>query len=101
MAKKTARRKKSRNEHKPNIPVPATRGGKDFALAALEKRREQAKKEKQIDNGALHAGSPMYYYCKSCGLLADTMPELWDTRLTQPKKLCDECQALKDAGWLQ
>jgi len=40
----------------------------------------------------------MYFYCISCGDLADTLPE--DYR-TQPKRLYSECQALKDSGWLE
>ncbi len=39
----------------------------------------------------------MYFYCISCGYPADEKPEGY---LTPPKKLCPECQALKDLGWL-
>ncbi|MBI4158189.1 MAG: hypothetical protein HY505_01010 [Candidatus Yanofskybacteria bacterium] len=74
----------------------ATQKGKKFALAALKKRR--ANQPKQIDNSSLYAGSPMYYYCRSCGHLAETLPEC---HTSIPKKLCDECQALKDLGWLE
>lgn len=73
-----------------------TTKGKDVALKALAHRR--AHKPKQIDNASLYAGSPMYFYCKSCGHLADTKPESYTT---PPKKLCGECQALKDLGWLE
>ncbi len=79
----------------------ATEKGKAFALEALAKRRARAEKEEKIDNSRLVAGSPMYYYCAGCGLLSDTLPENWDPRLTQPKKLCGECRALKDLGWLE
>jgi hypothetical protein len=79
----------------PVFPVPATTGGKEVALKALAYRREN--KPKQIDNGALYAGSSMYYYCKSCGHLADCLPE---SHWGRPRQLCDECQALKDLGWL-
>jgi len=74
----------------------ATEQGKAYALNCLQQRREN--KPKQIDNGSLYAGSPMYFYCKSCGHLADTKPESY---FTPPKKLCAECQALKDLGWLE
>jgi hypothetical protein len=76
----------------------ATTKGRDFALKAFAKRRRENAKEKKIDNAALCAGSPMYFYCKSCDGLADTKPESY---ITPPKKLCDECQALKDLGWLE
>lgn len=79
----------------------ATTQGKESALKALSERREQAKQEEQINNASLSAGELMYYYCKSCGLLADVLPENWDPRFTQRKKLCAECQALKDLGWLE
>ena len=74
----------------------ATVKGKKFALEALAKRRK--KKVKKINNGSLYAGSPMYYYCKSCPCLAEVLPE---THISRPKQLCDECQALKDLGWLE
>jgi len=76
----------------------ATQMGKEFALQALLARREKSSKGKQIDNSSLCAGSPMYFYCKSCGGLADVLPESY---ISPPKKLCDECQALKDMGWLE
>lgn len=74
----------------------ATVKGKEFALKALEERR--AHPPERIDNASLYAGSPMYYYCKSCGHLAAELPEgHWD----RPPRLCGECQALKDCGWLE
>jgi hypothetical protein len=76
----------------------ATEQGKEFALEALRQRREQSAKEKKIDNASLYAGSQMYFYCKSCGCLADKLPENY---ICLPKALCDECQALKDLGWLE
>jgi hypothetical protein len=74
----------------------ATEKGKKFALAVLRARR--ANKPDRIDNSSLYAGSPMYFYCISCGHLADELPEGY---MSGPKKLCDECQALKDLGWLE
>jgi hypothetical protein len=76
----------------------ATTKGKKVALQTLTKRRRENAKKKKIDNGSLYAGSPMYFYCKSCDGLADTLPESY---VSSPKKLCDECQALKDLGWLE
>lgn len=77
----------------------ATEKGKAFALKALAKRRKENEKKEKIDNSTLYAGSPMYFYCKTCGGLADTVPENYFINL--PKQLCDECQALKDLGWLE
>ena len=78
--------------------VLATQKGKEFAMQALYARREKSAKEEEIDNSSLYAGSSMYFYCKSCGSLADVLPESY---ISPPKKLCDECQALKDMGWLE
>jgi len=76
--------------------MPLTTQGKEVALAALQQRR--ARPPIRIDNASLHAGNPMYYYCKSCGTLADILPE---NHIGRPKQLCFECQALKDCGWLE
>jgi uncharacterized OB-fold protein len=70
--------------------------GKEAALKALAKRR--AHQPKQIDNASLYAGSPMYFYCRSCGHLSDTKPEGY---LSPPRRLCEDCQDLKDRGWLE
>ena len=76
----------------------ATANGKEAALLALrDRRKESAKEGYRIDNSSLPAGSPMYFYCISCGCVADVLPESYNC---QPRKLCEECQALKDLGWL-
>jgi len=74
---------------------PATLQGKDVALAALQLRREQP--PMRIDNSALPAGSPMYYYCITCGHLAGLLAE---DHIRAPPTLCEECLALKECGWL-
>jgi hypothetical protein len=65
-------------------------------MQALDDRR--ANQPEQIDNASLPAGSDMYYYCASCGHVSCVLPETWTTG---HKKLCDECQAMKDEGWLE
>jgi hypothetical protein len=40
----------------------------------------------------------MYFYCISCGHEAAALPENY---ISPPPKLCAECQALKDCGWLE
>jgi len=74
----------------------ATEKGKEFALAALKKRREKNKDKKRVDNSSLYAGSPMYFYCITCGE-EFTVPESYTAR----PSLCEECQALKALGWLE
>lgn len=68
---------------------------KDEALARLAERKANA--PEPIRNQDLYAGSPMYFYCRICGELTDTLPEGY---LGRPKKLCDECADLIDKGWL-
>lgn len=72
-----------------------TEQGREAAQAALKARRED--QPEKIDNSSLPAGSPMYFYCISCGHLSDTKPENY---LTPVKKICDECAAMKELGWL-
>ncbi|MBI4132761.1 MAG: hypothetical protein HY473_01505 [Candidatus Sungbacteria bacterium] len=74
----------------------ATTQGKDFALRALAERREWSKTRERIDNGRGYAGDPMHFDCITCG--GDiVVPENYINR----PKLCRECTALKDAGWLE
>jgi hypothetical protein len=67
----------------------------DPRLENLEQRRE-VNIGKQVDNAKLEAGSPMYYYCRTCGTLVATLPEDWYKE--QPPKNCSDCQPLIDEG---
>jgi len=69
---------------------------KEEALKALAERR--AHPPQRIDNSSLVAGSPMYYYCRSCGHQSDCLPE---SHFSAPRKLCAACEDLKDLGWLE
>lgn len=74
-----------------------TAQGKEAALEGLRQRREAAKEQKDINNSSLPAGSPMFYYCNGCGLQNIVLPE---AHLQMPPKLCTECQAMLDMGWM-
>ena len=78
------------------MPQDWTRKEQTRALVALAARREKAKKEGQIDNATLYAGSAMHYYCNHCGLESDVLPESHSER---PKHVCDACQTLIDHGY--
>lgn len=69
---------------------------KEQAVKALEKRK--ANPPKRIDNASLYAGSPMYYYCHSCGALADVLGE---EHTCAPRRLCEDCQEMNEKGWLK
>lgn len=74
-----------------------TEQGREVALAGLRERR--ANRPEKIDDAKLPAGSPMHFYCISCGWLAEQKPENWYRHL--PRKLCPECEAMKELGWLE
>ena len=69
---------------------------KKEALAELAKRQKINKTRKRVDNASLPAGSPMYFYCLSCGDDI-VVPENYVTR----PSLCPECRVMKDLGWLE
>lgn len=62
------------------------------ALRALAKRLADV--PKQVDNGDLHAGSPMFFYCKVCEHESDRLPESY---VCVPNKFCGLCKELLDA----
>jgi len=73
-----------------------TAQGKEAALKALKERRKKNKDKEAVDNSKLPAGSPMYFDCIGCnGNIV--VPESYMSR----PKLCGECQAMKDLGWLE
>ncbi len=77
--------------------MPATTKGKAHALAELAERRKRGETEEKIDNSALVAGSPMYFDCRACGCQDIKVSEDYIRR----PKLCEECQAMQDLGWLE
>jgi hypothetical protein len=70
---------------------------KIHGLKERDKRKKLA--PKRIHNESLPAGSSMYFYCQSCDHLACTLPESYPAWM-KPKRFCDECQKLKDHGWI-
>jgi hypothetical protein len=77
------------------MPV-ATMQDRETALRMLAERRDYNKTRERIDNSKGHAGDAMHFDCITCG--GDiVVPENYISR----PKLCQKCQALKDAGWLE
>lgn|GEM_PF-4317413 len=70
---------------------------KEGLLEALQERREKSMEVGQVDNASLYAGSPMYYYCKHCGVQVAVKPEDWYE--DPPPSTCADCQELLDKGW--
>jgi hypothetical protein len=66
-------------------------------LRALLERREKNKNIVKKNNAALWAGSPMYYYCRSC----DEEMALPEAHTCAAPRLCRGCQALFNAGLLK
>jgi hypothetical protein len=75
-----------------------TISNKQEALDRLEKRKAENKdKDWGAYTSSLYAGSPMYFGCIVCNG-AIVLPESY-----QPPrpKLCNECEGLKEMGWLE
>ena len=65
-------------------------------LTGLKRRRKEAKGVKKINSASLYAGSPMYYYCKLCELLAAKLPE---THLCAAPRYCEPCKVMVNQGF--
>lgn len=71
---------------------------KEKACEQFVRRRRYAIQIEKIDNSGLHAGSPMYFYCKECGIPTEVLPEDY---LFPPLRQCSQCQGLHQQGWLE
>ena len=71
---------------------------KDKACEQFVRRRRYAVSIEKIDNSGLHAGSPMYFYCKDCGIPTEVLPEDY---LFAPIRQCSQCNGLNSHGWLE
>lgn len=71
---------------------------KEKAIDQFLRRRRYAFQIEKIDNAGLHAGSPMYYYCKHCGIPTEVLPEDY---LFPPLRACSQCLGLEKEGWLE
>lgn len=71
-----------------------------FTIAAAFRARERRRETQplKIDNSRLYAGSPMYFYCASCGHESDVLPENY---LKFPRRFCDPCGELVTFGWIK
>jgi len=65
----------------------------EAALAAFKSRREASSRQVRIDNGALPAGSPMFFYCHSCGVNHATLREDYEV---PPPHHCRDCRAMME-----
>jgi endogenous inhibitor of DNA gyrase (YacG/DUF329 family) len=74
-----------------------TQLAKEKALEQFVRRKRYAFQIEKIDNSGLHAGSPMYFYCKHCGIPTEVLPEDY---LFPPLRECSQCQGLQKEGWL-
>lgn len=70
---------------------------KEAAIEQFGRRRRLAASIEKVDNSALHAGAPMYFYCRHCGLPTEILPEDY---VFPPPTECSQCRGLKNEGWL-
>ena len=75
-----------------------TEAARQHALAQFLRRKRYAAQVEKIDNAGLHAGQPMYFYCKECGIPTEVLPEDY---LFPPISRCSQCEGLKTEGWLE
>ncbi len=78
----------------PPIPNPTMTS----ALQQFAQRRLHAAQIERINNADLHAGSPLYFYCRHCGIPTEVLPENY---VFPPLRECSQCQGLKSEGWLE
>lgn len=71
---------------------------KELAFEQFVRRLSYANMCEKIDNSGLHAGQPMYFYCRDCGVPTETLPEDF---LFPPISQCGQCKGLEDHGWLR
>jgi|GEM_PF-3256399 len=73
-------------------------GSRQKAIEQFGRRRRLAAGIEKVDNSALHAGAPMYFYCRHCGLPTEILPEDY---VFPPTTECSQCRGLKIEGWLE
>ena len=67
----------------------------EVAMEQYHKRVEKHKDDKHVNNSSLHAGSPMYYYCRKCRCSTDVLSEgFWGS----PRQICTPCEILVEHG---
>jgi hypothetical protein len=80
-----------------SVPKTDSVLAKEAALRQFKRRRDFALKQENYNNEELPAGSPVYVYCKHCGILIERLPEDY---LFPPFNECSQCAGLKQKGWL-
>lgn len=71
---------------------------KELVIQYFLDRAAMMKDRPEFDNSKLMAGEPMYFFCKYCGWLADTVPENY---IFDPHETCSQCDGLEEEGILQ
>lgn len=78
---------------KPKIDI-----AKEKACEQFRRRRHYGSQIDKVNNSELHAGSPLYFYCKHCGIPTEVLPEDY---VFPPRPECSQCQGLRNEGWLE
>ena len=71
---------------------------KEKACEQFVRRRRYAQAIVQVNKTDFQAGSPMYFYCRHCGIPTEVLP---DDSLFPPMLECSQCLGLKSEGWLE
>lgn len=73
-------------------------GSKEAAIEQFSRRQRIAVGIEKTENCDLPAGSPMYFYCRHCGIPTEILPEDY---VFPPIAECSQCRGLKNEGWLE
>lgn len=79
-----------------NHPMTMTR--KQQACEQFVRRRRLCQQIEKINNSDLDSGSPLYFYCRHCGIPTEILPEDF---IFPPMLECSQCLGLKAEGWLE
>ena len=83
-------------------PIPPRQPvtGADYTATGAAISRSRADSRGMVGEcmSSSSAGSPMYFYCRHCGIPTEVLPEDF---IFQPMRECSQCQLLKIEGWLE
>jgi hypothetical protein len=68
----------------------------ETAIEQFVRRQRLAARIEKVDNSGLHAGAPMFFYCRHCGLPTEMLPEDY---VFPPNTECSQCRGLRNEGW--
>ena len=82
-----------------HVPPTTMELAKETAILQFVRRKKFVdEKVKKVNNSTLPAGSPVFTYCRHCGIPLEKLPEDY---LFRPYSTCSQCSGLENEGWLE